>query len=412
MTEADGAVFVMPRTSTEWASAPAIWITVAGWADATRKRFGHAWIVTRDRVSDPEEAYAFTRPRPPVQHAYRRIPAPAILRTGVKDLVRARAARRHRDVAERAEWRDSELAFVWQHHDILHSAGEPLARRHHVPLVSYVHAPQVWESARWGVHRPGWGTWLERFGEGPQLRRSDVVACVSEEVVAEVLRLGVDERRVLVSPMAVDADRFTPSVSSAGVRQQFGLVDAFVVGWTGSFRSFHGLETALDAFAVLRRRAPESRLLLVGDGSARAGIEQHARSLGVRDAVVFAGAVAHEDLPPYIAAMDATVVTAQVGQPFHYSPQKMREYLAVGRPVVAPRVGDIARTLTDDVDGLLYAVGDVASFADRLITLRDDAVRRDRLGRAGRALMERTGTWDARLDELLTSDAFQLASPR
>ena len=340
----------MPRASTEWADAPAIWITAAGWADATRKRLGHAWVVTRDRVADADETYGFTRPRPRVQPAHRRIPAPEIVRTGTKDVVRARAARRQRDVGERAEWRDIELAFVWQHHDTFHTAGEPLAQRHRVPLVSYVHAPQVWESARWGVRRPGWGRWLERHGERPQLLRSDVVLCVSDEVVDEVLRLGVDERRVLVSPMAVDADRFTPSVSGTAVRERFDLVGSFVVGWTGSFRTFHGLETALEAFAVLRREAPDSRLLLVGDGSERSNLESLARTLGISHDVVFAGAVAHQDLPAYVAAMDATVVTARRGQPFHYSPQKMREYLATGRAVVAPRIGDIARTLTDDVE--------------------------------------------------------------
>jgi glycosyltransferase involved in cell wall biosynthesis len=236
------------------------------------------------------------------------------------------------------------------------------------------------------------------------------VACVSEEVVIEVLRLGVDERKVIVSAMAVDASEFTPSVSGVEIRQRLGLPDsAFVVGWTGSFRGFHGLENALDAFVVLQRSAPESRLVLVGDGSQRADIEARARALGVGDAVVCPGAVAHQELPAYVAAMDATIVTAKVGQPFHYSPQKMREYLAAGRPVVAPRIGDIARTLTDGVDGLLYETGDAQEFGARLLEVRDDPALRARLGRAGRDLMERTGTWDVRLADLLSSDAFQRA---
>lgn len=412
MTREHGAVFVMPRKSTEWADAPGIWITAAGWAEAARKRLGHAWVVTRDRVASPDETVAFTRPRARPQSTRRRVPAPIVVRTGAKDLVRARAARRQRDVGEHPEWGDVDLAFVWQHHDLFHTAGEPLARRHHVPLVSYVHAPQVWEATRWGVRRPGWGSLLERYGDRPQLLRSDVVACVSEEVAAEVLRLGVVERRVIVSPMAVDADRFTPAVSGAGVRERLGLDTAFVVGWTGSFRRFHGLDLALEAFAMLRREAPESRLLLVGDGSERVAVESLARSLGMSDDVVFAGAAAHEDLPAFVAAMDATIVTARVGDAFHYSPQKMREYLATGRPVVAPRVGDIARTVTDNIDALLYEPGDVGALADRLLQLHGDAALRDRLGRAGREMMERTGTWDVRLDDLLACDAFQAAINR
>lgn len=408
MSNDRGAVFVMPRRSTEWADAPGIWITAAGWAEAARKQLGHAWVVTRDGIATPEETVAFTRPRPRSPEAgRRRIPAPLVVRTGVKDVVRGRTARQHRDVGEFPQWSEVDLAFVWQHHDLFHTAGEPLARRHGIPLVSYVHAPQVWEAKQWGVQRPGWAGMLERFGDRPQLVRSDVVACVSEEVAAEVVRLGVDERKVIISPMAVDADRFSPSVSGDAIRAQFGFGDAFVVGWTGSFRRFHGLEIALEAFAALRARAPESRLLLVGDGSERGAVESLARSLGIGDDTVFFGAAAHENLPECVAAMDATIVTARVGEQFHYSPQKMREYLAVGKPVVAPRIGDVARTVTDDVNALLYEAGDVHGLADRLLLLRDDPGLRGRLGRAGRDLMVRTGTWDVRCEQLLGCDAFQ-----
>ncbi|MFI5047196.1 MAG: glycosyltransferase family 4 protein [Acidimicrobiia bacterium] len=404
-----GAVFVMPRRSTEWADAPGIWITAAGWADAAQRRLGHAWVVTRDRVATPHETVAFTEPLPPMRSTLRDIPAPLVVRTAAKDALRGWEAYKARDVGERVQWRDIELAFVWQHHDLFHFAGEPLARRHHVPLVSYVHAPQVWEAARWGVRRPGWAGSLERLGDRPPLMHSDVVACVSEEVADEVVRLGVERDHVIVSPMAVDARRFSPSVSGRAARERLGLGDAFVVGWTGSFRKFHGLDTALEAFAMFARCAPESRLLLVGDGPERDAVEDVARRLGIIESVTFAGATAHEDLPELVAAMDVTVVTVLDAEAFHYSPQKMREYLSCGRAVVAPRVGDVARTVTDHVDALLYDAGDAQAFADRLLELRDDADLREQLGQAGRSLIERTGTWDARLDQLLSSEAFRRA---
>jgi glycosyltransferase involved in cell wall biosynthesis len=319
---------------------------------------------------------------------------------------------RYRDVGEHSEWRNAHVELVWQHHDIFHTAGHELAHRHRCPLVSYVHAPQVWEAARWGVRRPGWGRLLEQFAERPQLLASDVVAVVSEEVAREVERLGVNEERVLVSPMAVDPDRFSPAVSGRRARDRFGLDDAFVVGWTGSFRRFHGLELAIEAFGKFHRTARETRLLLVGDGAERSNIEALARACGIGDAVVFAGAVAHEELPVFVAAMDATVVTARAGHAFHYSPLKMREYLASARAVVAPNTGDIARTITDGMDGLLYEPGDVDGMIDRLHLLHDDARQRERLGIAGRELMLRTGTWSVQLQRLLTAKPFRDACAR
>jgi len=408
-----GAVFVMPRPGTEWASAAALWITVAGWASAARALLGGAWVATPSGVVSPEEVLEYTRPRVASAGPSRKpVRVPEVVRTALKDSRRMHVMRSYRDVGEQAAWRDAELAFVWQHHDLFHRAGAPLARRRGCPLVSYVHAPQVWEAAQWGVRRPGWGTLLERHAERPQLLESDVVAVVSEEVAAEVVRLGVDERRVLVSPMAVDAERFAPGSAGADVRARFGLDGAFVVGWTGSFRKFHGLDAAIDAFAQLLHTAPGSRLLLVGDGAERSQLERQARTLGIGDAVVFAGAVAHEDLPALLGAMDVTVVTARAGEGFHYSPLKMREYLAAACPVVAPNVGDIGRTVTDGVDGLLYEAGDVTGLARCLNSLHADADLRASVGAAGRTLMLEHGTWKVQLDRLLASAPYRKACNR
>src|SRR3954463_3605135 len=50
-----GAVFVMPRRTNEWASAKGVWIAAAGWANAARRRYGHAWVATPEGVFDPDE---------------------------------------------------------------------------------------------------------------------------------------------------------------------------------------------------------------------------------------------------------------------------------------------------------------------------------------------------------------------
>ena len=60
---ADTAVFVMPRGAGEWVGAAALWVTVAGWAEAAARRFGTAWVATPDAVVTPDAVLEFTRPR-------------------------------------------------------------------------------------------------------------------------------------------------------------------------------------------------------------------------------------------------------------------------------------------------------------------------------------------------------------
>jgi glycosyltransferase involved in cell wall biosynthesis len=410
VNEPTGAVFVMPRRDTEWGNAAALWVTAAGWADAARRRFGMAWVVSPGGVVSPDTALGHTRPRPEVSGGHRGAWLPTDVGTALKDLGRRRKARAFSDAGEPPEWKDERLAFVWQHHDLFHDAGRPVARRHGCPLVSYVHAPQVWEARRWGVHRRGYGRWLERVAERPQLRASDVVCCVSEEVATELERFGIERGKILVSPMAVDARRFSPEVSGVPVRERHGLGVAFTVGWVGTFRTFHGVDSVIDAFRLVHRVDSTARLLLAGSGSELPAMRERARKMGLSAAVVFAGAVANVEMPEYVAAMDAAIVSARPGDDFHYSPLKLREYLACSRAVVAPRLGEVPRTLIEGEQALLYEPGDVDELAAQLTRLSDDPELRKRLGSAGRDLAVRTSTWDVRLRDLIQFDAFDSAS--
>ena len=198
------------------------------------------------------------------------------------------------------------------------------------PSVLFVPAAKVWEAEQWGTTRPGWGRLLERRAERPALLGADLVACGSQPVVDQALRMGVPEDRVLLTPTGVDLDLFDEPPDPAPLRQRLDLEGRFVVGWVGSFRRFHAVEQAVEAASTV----PGAALLLVGDGPERARIERLARDLGVR--AVFTGTVPHDELPAYLAAMDVAVVLAQRGEPFHYSPLKVAEYLAAGLPVVAP----------------------------------------------------------------------------
>jgi glycosyltransferase involved in cell wall biosynthesis len=396
-------VCVMPRTSREWANAAAMWITAAGWCAAAQRMLGAGWVLTPDRIATPDETLGFTAADGPAGSggggAGR---VPEVVKTGVKDVRRWRAARSSQQAwgTRSGPWEGTDVAFVWQHHDLFHRTGEVLARRLSRPVVSYVHAPQVWEADRWGTRRPGWGRALERAGERPQLVASDVVACVSDEVAAELGRLGVPDDRIVVAPMAVDAERFRPGIDG-DVRTRLGLGSGPVIGWTGSFRRFHGVELAIDAFARVVERCPSARLVLVGDGSERRALEERVAGHGLGHAVVFTGRIGHLDMPPYLAAMDVALVTARAGEQFHYSPLKLREYLAASAAVVAPAIGEVARVVADGQTGLLVLPGDDDALARAVVRLCDDGELRERLGRAGREWLVEHGTWEVQLARVL-----------
>jgi len=319
---------------------------------------------------------------------------PVGAKTALKDLRELRRARAFR-VAADGPWRGRDLAFVWQRHELFQTAGLRLASELRVPSVMFVPATLVWQARQWGVRRPGWSRAVEHFGERVPLRGADVVACGTEAVVAEVVRLGVDERRVVVTPTGVDTELFTPDASGTAVRAQLGLEHRFVVGWVGSFRRFHALDQAVAALAG----AEDVTLLLVGDGPERRRIEELGRAAGVH--VVCTGTVDHRRLQGYLAAMDVGLLLAAPGAAFHYSPLKLAEYLAAGIAVVAARAGELPEQLRDGTDALLVPPGDTVMLRTALLRLRDDPEERARLGRAARTAAVERWSWDRSIRRVL-----------
>jgi glycosyltransferase involved in cell wall biosynthesis len=390
-----GAVIVLPTTTAGQQGPVASWISTAGWASAAARTLGEAWIVTPNGIVSPADARARgshmqLASRPPTSWRRR---LPTVGKTAVKDVRQWRRARQFA-VDPHGPWDDRDVAFVWQRHELFCTAGLALGRALHVPSVLFAPATLVWEAQQWGVARPGWSGWLERTAEAPALCGADLVACGSEVVAEQALRIGVRKDRILVTPTGVDVELFSYGAGSPARRRELGLNDRFVVGWVGSFRPFHAVELAVEAVA----RVDGAALLLVGDGPERASIEAASRRLGVD--VVMTGTVAHAELPGYLGAMDVGLVLADSSGAFHYSPLKLAEYLAAGLAVVAPRIPSVEERVTDGETGVLVAPGDVNELVGALVRLRDDDALRDRLSSTARAAAQRW-SWDRQVERVL-----------
>ena len=290
----------------------------------------------------------------------------------------------------------SELLFIWQYHSLFQRAGIAIADQSDSPLVLYVAAPQVWEAASWGVKRPLWGRLVERFGESPQFARADLVACLSEEVAEATVALGASSDRVIITPCTADGFRKGPSL--IGMRENLGLAETAVIGWVGSFRPFHNAEMLVRTVAKLQVER-DVALIMIGDGPTRQVCVDLVADLDVRR-VIFTGPVRHDQIANFLAVMDVAVITSGSETRFHYSPLKLKEYLAAGKAVVAPNMGEIARLFRDGEDLLKYSAGNEPDMADAIRRILDDSDFRARLEAEGRATYDRLFTMDRQLDEI------------
>ncbi len=305
-----------------------------------------------------------------------------------------------RGLAERAIAALDEAGFVpdliYERQALFHTAGVALAAHYGVPRLLEVNAPLVEEQARFrGLRLRD----VAQAREDASYAGADLVVAVSDAVGRHVTGRGIDPARVLVAANGVDTARFRADqapgltlTTGAALRGRLGLEQALVIGFVGSFKAWHGIDFLLDAFTTLAPRFPAARLLAVGDGPMLEAARQRVRNEGLDGRVIFTGAVPHAEVPAYLQAMDLTVAPYAAQQEFYFSPLKIVESMAAGRPVVAPRIGQIVRLVSSGVNGLLYPPDDLAACIARIALLLDDSGLRARLGE--RAAQQAQRDWD------------------
>lgn len=245
-----------------------------------------------------------------------------------------------------------------------------IARRHRVPLVTLVRST---------VEEGGLPGALERYA----LRHSAQVA-VTADSVRDRLPAGTPgpERLHLLPTWARTA---AAAPGAAAARRELGWEqDRFLAVHLGPLdHRLDGVTLVEAARALGTAPGVAPQVVLVGDGPARAGLEQRAFGLpGVR----FTDPPADDLLPLVLAAADVLLVAEAGPAGSATASGQLAGYLAAGRAVVAVTgaIGPTAGELRRSGAGVQVDRGDAAGLAAALLDLRDVPGRRAALGRSAR----------------------------
>lgn len=208
------------------------------------------------------------------------------------------------------------------------------------------------------------------------------------EDLAVLARLGVPRHKLVHLGNGVDLGRFRPGRPSevAAVRRELGAgPDRVVVGMVGRLVWAKGLRELIAAADVLRHRRPDVLVVVVGpaepakadglghDDVARAELLGNIRFLGER-----------RDVERLYPAFDLAVLPSNR----EGLPRSAMEAAACGVPVVATDVRGCRQAVEHGRTGLLVPVRDGGALADAIDELAGGAIRRRRMGVAGRAKAE------------------------
>ena len=220
-------------------------------------------------------------------------------------------------------------------------------------------------------------------------------------MVSEVERRNLEARgvaadKIVLNSNAVDVHAFRPGVGGAEVRHRLKLTDSDVVaGFVGTFGPWHGVLELAHAIKSLPENLPV-RFLFVGSGSLHGEVERLLAAERERGKVIFTGTVAHEQVPALLDACDILVaphVPLADGSDFFGSPTKIFEYMAMGKAIVASRLGQIGDVLADQETALVVEPGNTDQIADAIVRLVDSSGLRARLGQNAREVAVKNHTW-------------------
>ena len=149
------------------------------------------------------------------------------------------------------------------------------------------------------------------------------------------------------------------------VRENRSFVRPITIGVVSRLEEIKGMDWVVPAFAQVKKRYPDTRLVIVGDGSLRVKMQRQAQEFDCTEYVEWAGRQPQERLTEWYRRMDIVLMPSR-SEGFGLT---AIEAMANGCVVVASRTGGLPEVVQDGEVGLLHEVGSIDDMANKIISL-------------------------------------------
>lgn len=195
------------------------------------------------------------------------------------------------------------------------------------------------------------------------------------------------KNKIEVIPNGVDITKFKP------VKIEKEENTLFFLSVLDEFHRYKGLDFLLEALKRVKKKIPNVRMIVGGEGKLLNYYKQKVISMGLQDNVEFAGFIPDEQIVEYYSKCDAFVLPSILAKQEGFG-IVLLEAMACEKPVVSTEIVGVAEDVKERNAGGILKPNDEKAFAEAIIKILTDKDLAMKMGINGRKLVEEKYTWE------------------
>ena len=295
-----------------------------------------------------------------------------------------------------SELSSGQYDLIYERYAFYMIAGAIKAKKYKIPLVLEANEVNGIKDRARKQSFPALCSNFERF----LFKRCTSIHTVSSYLKNMIKAQGVEGNKIIVTPNAINADKFCSEINSSELVDLYNLKGKTVIGFAGWFDDWDRLDLLFDVFCDLKQTYHNLVLLLVGDGAVLKELRSKIEEQGMEDDVILTGAVDRSHVQQYLSLLDIAVITHsnEFG-----SPVVMFEFMGLKVPVVAPRLLPVTDVLMDKKDALIFDVLDMNDLTNKIRMLLDNSDLRSDLAVSAFTKLMADHTWEKNAEDIVIS---------
>jgi glycosyltransferase involved in cell wall biosynthesis len=217
------------------------------------------------------------------------------------------------------------------------------------------------------------------------LKKADLITCDAEHMKKAMVKFGASADKVKIINFGIDTRLFSPGPKDEEIKNKLNLKDNKIIISLRGFESIYDIESLIKAIPIVMKKEKSIKLLLAGKGSQEKELRRIVEQLGLKERIIFLGAMENKELPRYLRTADVYVSSSLSDGGISSS---TAEAMACKIPVVITDTGSNKDWVKNGENGFLVPVKSPEALAEKIIYLLNDENVRQKIGSAGRAVIE------------------------